>query len=188
MTETSRREFLCQATSGAVAAIATAQGHCATAADKPKRSLKGVIGFTTGSLTFQRENKILTALTLPKFVRDELGMKLIDFNTRWLESFDEKYVRRVRETAEDAGCYFSNLKVNHKFGDLYAKNGRDRQEAMTSARKLISVARLLGARWIRFPIPQPVADTRTRLSLRIANWRPLPNDTGFSCSSKTTAG
>ena len=158
MMESSRREFLCQVSSAAAAAITT---RVVTGAEKPHRSLSGVIGFTTGSLSYQREKKILTALTLPKFVRDELGMKLIDFNTRWLTSSDEKYVREVRGVAEEAGCFYTNLKVNHKFGDLYAKDASDRRKAMTSARQLILAARWLGARWIRFPVPRPVAETRT---------------------------
>lgn len=158
MTKTSRREFLCRATSAAAVAITAQPG---SGAEKPKRSLSGMIGFTTGSLSYQREKKILTALTLPKFVRDELGMKLIDFNTRWLTSFDEQYVREVRGVAEGAGCFFSNLKVNHKFGDLYAKDGSDRRKAMANGRQQILAARILGARWIRFPVPRPVAKTRT---------------------------
>src|SRR4051794_5875856 len=61
------------------------------------RELAGVIGITTGSLQHQLESGALTALTLPKFVRDELGMQLIDLNTHWLKSFDDSYVQTVRE-------------------------------------------------------------------------------------------
>lgn len=161
MTDNSRREFLRHMTSAGVAAMAAASAVPVTADDKARRSLAGVIGFTTGSLSWQRRNQILTALTLPKFVRDDLDLKLIDFNTNWLESFDEDYVGRVRAAADDAGCYFSNLKVNHKFGDLYAEDADERKRAMKNAKHLVSVSHLLGARWIRFPIPKPIPDSRT---------------------------
>ncbi len=98
---------------------------------------------------------------LPKFVRDELGMQLIDLNTNWLESYEDSYVRRVRESAEDADCFFTNLKVNHKFGDLYADDANERQKAMAHARQLVTAARLLGAQWMRFSIPKPVPGSRT---------------------------
>ena len=159
MTQSTRREFL-KSTITATAATATCGVH-SSAADERRPSLAGEIGFTTGSLAYQRRNKLLKMSSLPKFVRDDLGMQLIDLNTNWLESYEDSYVRRVRESAEDADCFFTNLKVNHKFGDLYADDTNERQKAMAHARQLVTAARLLGARWMRFSIPKPVPDTRT---------------------------
>ncbi len=118
------------------------------------RSLAGAIGITTGGLNHQRENKILNVMNLPEFVRDELGMQLIDLNTRWLESFDREMMERVRRNAEKAGCFFTNLKVNHDFGNLYAREAPDREKAMANACQLVEAAKTLGARWIRFNFPK----------------------------------
>ena len=161
MTGTSRREFLSRAASTAGALAVGTRTLTASAEEQLRGSLAGAIGFTTGSLAYQRRNKLLTAVSLPKFVRDDLGMQLIDFNTNWLESLDTHYVQRVRETADAADCFFTNLKVNHKFGDLYAGDADVRRTAMSHAKKLISAARILGARWVRFSVPKPVPGTRT---------------------------
>lgn len=159
----SRREFLQTPTTGTLSVIA-ATSLPVIAEESKQRSLKRVIGITTGSLDYQRENRILTALTLPRFVRDELEMQLIDLNTRWLQSYDDRYVHRVRETAEAAECYFTNLKVNHKFGDLYDKDVTARNEAMAHARRMIEVARILGTRWVRFTVPKvSAADDPSKL-------------------------
>ena len=96
----SRRDVLLVTAGGALATIASRVGVAAAAeqdrAEKgDRRSLAGVVGITTGGLNYQRENRKLTVFTLPKFVRDDLGMQLIDLNTRWLESYDESYVQRV---------------------------------------------------------------------------------------------
>lgn len=135
------------------------------AALKQPESLAGVIGITTGGLDYQRKNEILNVFTLPEFVRDELEMQLIDLNTRWMESFDQTYTRRVRKTAEEKGCYFTNLKVNHKFGDLYSKDANERGEAMARAQDLIVCAKTLGCRWVRFSVPKFAAgDDKSKLS------------------------
>lgn len=164
MTRTvNRRQFLILA-GGMAAGCASGTRPVAAAPDQPK-SLAGVIGITTGGLDYQRKNENLNVFTLPEFVRDELEMQLIDFNTRWMESFDQTYSRRVRKTAEEKGCYFTNLKVNHRFGDLYSKDANERSEAMTTAHDLIVCAKNLGWRWVRFPVPKFAAsDDRSNLS------------------------
>lgn len=149
----SRRGFL---RSGLAAATAAAFSHTwsssvrGTEADPP--SLAGEIGITTGGLDFQREQNILTALTLPRFVCDQLGMRLIDLNTRWLISYDDAYLQKVVKAASDADCFFSNLKVNHKFGDLNSRDPQERRKSMDHAKRMIETAKTLGARWVRFPI------------------------------------
>lgn len=109
-------------------------------AESSKTSLDRMVGITTGGLDFQRINRILTALTLPAFMRDELGMRLIDFNTGWLTPYEPSYIERVRKTAADADCFFSNLKVNHKFGDVYSQDSAERKLAMSNARRQVEVA------------------------------------------------
>lgn len=146
-----RRNFLFGNAAAVIAGVAAFQNYVLS--DESSRlSLDSMIGITTGGLDFQRINRILTAFTLPAFMRDELGMQLIDFNTRWLTSYEPGYVERVRMAADAADCLFSNLKVNHKFGDLYSPDSNERKLAMANACEQVEVAEMLGARWIRFPV------------------------------------
>jgi sugar phosphate isomerase/epimerase len=116
-------------------------------------SLQGVVAITTGGgVGEQRQRGELNLLTLPKYIREKLGMRFIDVNTRWFTSYKADYLRRVREAASDAGCVFTNLKVNHAFGDLYSRDAIERRSAMLAAKKMVDVASVLGARWIRFPL------------------------------------
>jgi sugar phosphate isomerase/epimerase len=148
-----RRNFLFGNAAAAIAGVAAFHNHVFS--DESSRlSLDTMIGITTGGLDFQRINRILTAFTLPAFMRDELGMRLIDFNTRWLTSYEPGYVDRLRMAADDADCFFSNLKVNHQIGDLYSQDANERKLAMANARQQVEVAETLGARWIRFPVPK----------------------------------
>jgi Xylose isomerase-like TIM barrel len=126
------------------------------AEDGPPKSLDGVIGLTTGSLTHQFDKGVLNAMTLPRFFRDDLGMSMIDFNTRWLTSYEASYLDEVRGAAKDAGCFFSLLKVNHPFGKHDDLDFEKRKETMASAKKMIDTARTLGARWVRFPFSNSI--------------------------------
>ncbi len=148
-----RRKFLRGTTAAAIAGFCTVQSTVHSA-ESSRPSLDRMIGITTGGLDFQRINRILTALTLPGFMRDELGMRLIDFNTRWLTSYEPGYIERVRKAADDCDCFFSNLKVNHKFGDLYSQDSDERKLAMSNARQQVEIAAMLDARWIRFTVPK----------------------------------
>jgi len=148
-----RRNFLRGSAAAAIAGFGAAQNPVRSA-ESSKLPSGRMIGITTGGLDFQRINRILTAITLPAFMRDELGMRLIDFNTRWLTSYEPSDIERVRMAADDTDCFFSNLKVNHKFGDLYSQDSDERKLAMSNARQQVEVAAMLGARWIRFPVPK----------------------------------
>lgn len=167
MIELTRREYLCAT---AAAAACSVLSEKALSADKQPSSLVGEIGITTGGLNYQREQGILTLMTLPKFVRDELGMRLIDLNTRWLKSYDETYVQDARATVDEAGCYVTNLKVNHPFGDLYSKDIEERGKAISSGRQMIKVAKLLGARWIRFSIAKSAIHHRLAAHRELAKF------------------
>ena len=128
----------------------TAADACLT---KQPRSFTGVVGITTGGgVGEQRRRGELKLLDLPKYVRHQLGMQVIDLNTRWVDSYNPADLKRVREAAESEGCCFSNLKVNHRFGDLYSHDSDERAAAMKEARHLIDAASLLGTRWIRFTL------------------------------------
>ncbi|MBM84250.1 MAG: hypothetical protein CMJ78_27155 [Planctomycetaceae bacterium] len=143
-----RRTFLRTSIGGA------SLGLCmASLAEDPKRSFHGVVGITTGGgVGEQRRRGELKLLDLPKYVRNELGMTVIDLNTRWIKSSAPRDLMKVRDIATAVGCQFSNLKVNHKFGELYSHNPKEQQAALTAAQRLIDAAHILGTRWIRFTI------------------------------------
>ena len=147
-----RREFIATAAAGLAATVAS-RPSLASDQNDARGSLAGAIGLTTGGLNYQRRRGKLTLLGLPRFVRDELGLAIIDLNTHWLEGYEPSYLAQVRGTAEEFGCFFTNLKVNHQFGDLYSRDPHERQRALAGARRLIEVAKLLGTRWIRFTFP-----------------------------------
>jgi len=137
----------------ATASFAASTAICEIA---PPKSLAHVIGMTTGSLQHQLDTGVLNAMTLPRFFRDDLGMEMIDFNTRWLTSYDVAYLTDVRAAANDAGCYFSLLKVNHQFGKYDEPNVEIRQRTVATAKKMIDAAYSLGAKWIRFPFSKAI--------------------------------
>lgn len=126
----------------------------ASRSGREDRDFRGEIGITTGGFDSQRERGEMTLENLPRFLNGELGMSLIDVNSRWFTSFEHSYVDACRELAVASGCHYSLLKVNHQFGDLYADDAAQAAAAMDQARRMVDVAGWLGARWIRFTLPE----------------------------------
>ena len=150
-----RRDFLRLTAGAGLLTFCPGQKSVIFAAETNRRSLDGLVGLTTGGgLGKKRQRGEITLMTLPKYMCDELGMPLIDLNTRWIESYETDYLKQARTAAEAAGCFFTNLKVNHGFGDLYSKDSAERMKALAEGRKLIDTAKILGTRWIRFSIPK----------------------------------
>lgn len=119
----------------------------------------GEIGITTGGFNAQRESGELNLENLPAFLNGELGMRLIDVNTRWFTAFNQRYVEACRDLAAASGCIYTNLKVNHRISDLYAADAGAAALAMAEARSMVDAAHWLGARWIRFTLPQKLTLT-----------------------------
>tara|TARA_R110002049_G_scaffold27321_4_gene94485 strand:- start:23282 stop:24232 length:951 start_codon:yes stop_codon:yes gene_type:complete len=145
--------------------IQSPQHHCGAAestsspAINATSSLESMVGITCGGgLGRQRERGELDLFSVPKYVHEELGMRLIDLNTRWTTPYSEKELAKARETAERTGCYFSNLKVNYNVGNMYSDDAAERRQAVQEARSQVDAAKTLGTRWIRFTIPQQHAD------------------------------
>src|SRR6187551_575583 len=114
-----RREVLC-----AMLGLAAGRLGAADEVVQPAEwaSLAGELGVTTGSfvrhLSEERQAGKLWLLDLPKLMRDELGMKVIDLMTATLPSLAPDYLKRLRDAAEDAGCVLTNLKMNQRGLDL----------------------------------------------------------------------
>ncbi|MBL9200952.1 MAG: TIM barrel protein [Opitutaceae bacterium] len=145
-----RREFL--RFSAGAAAVAS-RGR---AAEAHPLSLAGEIGITTGSfmrhLSPERAPGKLRLLDLPRIMRDELGMKVIDLMTATLVSLEPAYLDRLRSAAADAGCVLTNLKINFAQADLGANDPATRARAVVEVKGAFDAAARLGARWVR-PLP-----------------------------------
>lgn len=126
------------------------------AADVP--ALSGELGITTGS--FMRHLSATAApgklrlLDLPRIMRDELGMRVIDLMTATLVSLEPNYLAELRREADDAGCVLTNLKMNQKGIDMTSADAAVRRQALDTYRQTIDAAALLGVRWVR-PLPGP---------------------------------
>ena len=121
-------------------------------------SLIGALGIVTASLSSHISQNPgvkgkFTLLELPKIMRDELDLKVIDFNTMNFHTFEPAYLEKLRSASDDAGCLMTNLKMNQKV-DMSSPDAETKSEAMNTYKKSIDAAELLGLRWVR-PLPRP---------------------------------
>jgi sugar phosphate isomerase/epimerase len=127
-----------------------------TAASVP--ALPRELGITTGSfmkhLSETAQPGKLRLLDLPRRMRDELDLRVIDLMTATLVSLEPKYLEQLRQAAADAGCVLTNLKMNQKSLDMANADETVRRQALDTYRKTIDAAALLGVRWVR-PLPGP---------------------------------
>jgi hypothetical protein len=144
-----RRQWL-----GASTAVAIAPAIAAAAPQNAaeKSSLAGEVGITTGSfmkhLTVEPQAGKLRLLDLPRIMRDELGMKVIDLMTRTLASLEAAYLDQLREAADKAGCVLTNLKLNLEV-EPGSPDEPTRRKAIDAFKKTIDAAERLGVRWVR---------------------------------------
>lgn len=147
-----RRDFLLSST----AAFATLGAAARGAAAKTAASLQGEVGITTGSFTRHLSPTAapgkLRLLDLPRIMRDELGMKVIDLMTATLVSLEPAYLDQLRAAAADAGCVLTNLKINFNQADLGNADADRRRAALAEFKGAIDAAARLGVRWVR-PLP-----------------------------------
>ncbi len=124
----------------------------------PVPALPRELGITTGSfmrhLSETAQPGKLRLLDLPRIMRDELDMRVIDLMTATLVSLKPKYLEQLRRAADDAGCVLTNLKMNQKALDMANADETVRRQALDTYRKTIDAAALLGVRWVR-PLPGP---------------------------------
>jgi hypothetical protein len=126
----------------------------------------GEIGVTTGSffdqLTFEPAAGKIRMLDLPAIMQNELGMRVIDFMSRCLESFEPAYLDRLRKACDDHGCIVTNLKCNQKGLDMASADKQMRTHSIKTYKESIDAAHHLGARWIR-----PMAGGRRKPDLNL---------------------
>jgi hypothetical protein len=148
----SRRTFLTIVPAVALGAAA----QRAPAADDERRrgrDLRGLYGLTTGSfmrhLSVEPRPGKLVLLDLPKIMRDELDLKVLDLMTRTFASLDEAYCDRLRYAAEQAGRTITNLKMNLAGVDIASPDDALRRRSLQAYKQTIDVAARLGCRWAR---------------------------------------
>ena len=135
-------------------------GGMTLAADESARSnadVQGMIGITTGSFNRHLSESArpgkLVMLDLPKIMRDQLDLRVLDLMTATLPSLNADYLQKLRSRAEDAGCVITNLKMNQKNLDMGSADPAVRRHAIDVYKQSIDAAEQLGCRWVR-PLPR----------------------------------
>jgi hypothetical protein len=150
-------------------------GPLAVIAAAPARPdpLHREVGITTsslaGHLVAQPAKGKFTLLELPRILRNELDMRIIDLNTSSLASTEPEYLDRVRQAAADAGCVLTNLKLNQRDLDMNSADAEVRERALREYRRSLDAASRLGLRWAR-PLP---LKARPDLAIHVASYRAL---------------
>ena len=93
-----------------------------------------------------------TVFDLPRVMRDELDMRLIDLNTMSFESLDVESISKFGNAVAQAGCFVTNIKMNQSGLDMSHPNPATREQALKEYKQTIDIAVALGARWVR-PLP-----------------------------------
>jgi len=145
---------------------------------REKDGLDREVGITTssfsGHLVATPARGKFTLLELPRILRDELDMRVIDLNTSSLASLETKYLEQVRKAAEDAGCILTNLKLNQRDLDMNSPDPKLRERALTEYKRSIEAAARLGLRWAR-PLP---SKERPDMKIHVASYRELADYAG----------
>lgn len=150
---TTRREFLQSASAAALAATVP----WAVADEAPARvALSRQLGVTTGSfvthLSKTRAEGKLRLLDLPRIMRDDLDLKVIDLMTATIPSWEPDYLDELKGNAAEARCVITNLKMNQKDLDMASPDADTRKRSLDEYRRSIDAAQRLGCRWVR-PLP-----------------------------------
>jgi hypothetical protein len=138
---------------------ATLVGLAATplpAAEQTPANWHRQVGVTVGSfmkhLSVEPAQGKLRLLDLPRIMRDELGMRIIDLMTATFASQQPQYIDELRNSAEKHGCVLTNLKMNLNGLDLGSRDEALRQKSLDNFKRTIDIAARLGVRWVR-PAP-----------------------------------
>ena len=98
----------------------------------------------------------IALVDLPRVMRDELDMHVIDLNTRTLGSVETGHVERFREAVDRAGCVVTNLKLNQRDLDLGNRDADLRRRTLIEYKKCVDAAVILGSPWVRpYPSVEP---------------------------------
>lgn len=110
------------------------------------------IGVVAAVFAAHQKKGVLKLNDIPKIVREELGMKLLDMNTMNFQSLEPEVTDPFRQAAEDAGCILTNLKMNQRGIDPGSADAETRKRAIGVYKKSIDAAARMGMHWAR-PLP-----------------------------------
>jgi len=135
------------------------------------KQLDRQVGVTTSSFSGFVGSKPgqFELLDLPRVMRDELDMRVVDLNTTTLGSLEPAALDRFREAASKAGCVLTNLKMNQRDIDMDSPETETRRRALAEYKRAIDAAARLGCRWAR-PLPRA---KRPDMAVHIASYREL---------------
>lgn len=155
MRNCSRRRFLGStlALSGAASVRAKDFHPQITQVPELAKSLGLVSAALTPHLSESPTGDQIRLTELPRFLRDELDLTVIDLNTMNFPNLSPDYAEKLRSAIDAAGCIATNLKMNQKV-DMASADSSERAEAMRHYRESIDAAVILGCRWVR-PLPRP---------------------------------
>lgn len=135
-------------------------------------SPEAAIGITTSSIDAHvgatSANRKIAIMDLPRLMRDELGMRVIDLNTNTLAKAGKR-IEAFRREAEKAGCVVTNLKMNQRGLDMNSPDEDVRNRALEAYRRSIDDAARVGAKWAR-PLPLP---KRPDMAIHVDSYRRL---------------
>jgi hypothetical protein len=167
-----RRRFL----AGAAASVAMASNIRLLfgKVDKSLSKLAGEVGATTSSFSGHlvaspKKSGQFTLLELPRILRDELDMRVIDLNTSSLGRVDKAWLDQVRKAVDDAGCVLTNLKMNQGGLDMNSPDAAVREKALAEYRGSIDAAAHLGIPYVR---PLPLKE-HPDMAIHVASYRAL---------------
>lgn len=127
-------------------------------------SLRDEVGITTSSfsrhLVARPGGKQFSLIELPRIMRDDLDMRVIDLNTSSLGETTPAWLDKVRKAVDKADCVMINLKMNQKGLDMNSSEPDVRNKALTVYKRSIDAASHLGIPWAR-PLPlKPTPDMK----------------------------
>ena len=118
-----------------------------------------------------------TLLELPRILRDQWGMSVLDLNTSSFPDFttvNRSYLDRLRDAAREADCQITNLKMNQRGWDLASPDRELRRQSVAEYKRSIDIAAQLGCRWAR-PLP---SSQRPDLEVYVDSYRELCDHAG----------
>ncbi len=145
----------------------------ALAAAAERAPLAREIGITTATVAAHLRTAdnpgAFTVFELPRVLRDELDMRVIDLNTSTLPSQQPADLDRLRNEADKADCVLTNLKINRRDLDMASPDASVRRRSISEYKVAIDSAARLGCRWAR-PLP---LDDKPDFGLYIDGYREL---------------
>ena len=122
----------------------------------------GIVAATLAAHMDHRKRGGLALAELPKVIRGELDIRILDMNTMNFPSFEPALLERFRKVAEGEGCVLTNLKLNQPGLDLGSLDRELRNETRKVYRASVDAAALMGMRWVR-PLPAARSGSRQLL-------------------------